>query len=112
MKKTLLFMIGMLSFSILTVSFQSCLGKDNDGTGAGEDTVNETDILKTEEKLKGLDIGLWVTPPVHLTQTTEDIEREYRRIKDAGMNMVWGFWDYGKNSATCWIYAPRLGSVI
>ena len=53
----------------------------------------DADII---ENSKGLDIGLWVTPPPHLTQNAEDIWREYGRIKDAGMNMVWGFWDYGE----------------
>ncbi|MCL2814996.1 MAG: hypothetical protein FWD23_10395, partial [Oscillospiraceae bacterium] len=107
--KKILFMIGMLSFSVLAVSFQSCSKKENDKAGAGENTAKQTDIIPTEQSSKGLDVGLWVTPPVHLTQTRQDIEREYRRIKDAGMNMVWGFWDYGEKLSDVLSVCAMLG---
>ena len=64
---------------------------------------------KMDKNLKGLYVGLWVTPPAHLLQTAEGIEREYGRIKDAGMNMVWGSWDYGDKLGGVLDACGRLG---
>ena len=64
--------------------------------GISSCTDNSTGLIKMNDDLKGLYVGIWVTPPPHLLQTTEDIEREYGRLRDAGINLIWDFWDYGE----------------
>ena len=66
-------------------------------------------MIEMSKDLKGLAVGLWVTPPAHLVKDAEGIEREYGRIRDAGMNMVWGFWNYGDKLGEVLDACARLG---